>query len=413
MPSDCRSCAAELVALAGRRDRRDRRHRRRRSRPSRRPRRSRSSSRSADDPVGSWACRQPRAAGRQRHRRQSASSIELAAKRLELLKRARRPAVTRVAVLVNPTNRRQRVDSARRSRAVAPSLGVRIRCRSSRHGRGEIERAFAALARAPNGGLIVSAGDPLFTLHRELIIASGGAASTARRSIRFASFVEAGGLMCYGAEHHRRCIGGPALMSTASSRARSPPTCRCKQPTKFELVINLKTAKALGLDVPPIAARPRRRGDRMIARRQFISLLGGAAAAWPVAARAQQAERMRRIGVLMTVAADDPEVQARVAAFLQGLQQLGWTDGRNVRIDIRWARGECRRHSQTRGGIGRARAGRHPGHWHADRGGRCCRRPAPCRSCSRSSSIRSAPASSRAWRGRAATSPASCSSNTA
>ena len=75
----------------------------------------------------------------------------------------------------------------------------------------------------------------------------------------------------------------------------------------------------------------------MIARRQFISLLGGAAAAWPVAARGQQPERMRRIGVLMNLAADDPEGQARLAAFHQGLQQLGWTDGRNVRIDIRYA----------------------------------------------------------------------------
>ena len=90
------------------------------------------------------------------------------------------------------------------------------------------------------------------------------------------------------------------------------------------------------------AARPRRRGDRMIRRRQFITLLGGAAAAWPVAARAQQAERMRRIGVLMAAAADDPEAQARIAAFLQGLQQLGWTDGRNVRIDYPLGRGQCR-----------------------------------------------------------------------
>ena len=60
-------------------------------------------------------------------------------------------------------------------------------------------------------------------------------------------------------------------------------------------------------------------------RREFITLIGGAAAAWPLAARAQQTERMRRIGVLMNRAADDPEGQARLAAFLQGLQQLGWT----------------------------------------------------------------------------------------
>src|SRR5262252_7177579 len=70
-------------------------------------------------------------------------------------------------------------------------------------------------------------------------------------------------------------------------------------------------------------------------RREFITLLGGAAA-WPLAARAQQSERMRRIGVLMPSAADDPEFQARMTAFVQGLAQLGWLDGRNVRIDTRW-----------------------------------------------------------------------------
>jgi putative tryptophan/tyrosine transport system substrate-binding protein len=73
----------------------------------------------------------------------------------------------------------------------------------------------------------------------------------------------------------------------------------------------------------------------MIRRREFITMLGGAAA-WPLAARAQQGERVRRIGVLMNLAADDPESPVRIAAFLQGLQQLGWTDGRNVRIDYRW-----------------------------------------------------------------------------
>jgi len=83
-------------------------------------------------------------------------------------------------------------------------------------------------------------------------------------------------------------------------------------------------------------------------RRAFITLLGGAAAAWPLAARAQQGERVRRIGVLMSLAADDKQGQARLAAFLQGLQELGWTDGRNVRIDVRWGTGDAgrnRRHA--------------------------------------------------------------------
>src|SRR5215475_5895522 len=71
-------------------------------------------------------------------------------------------------------------------------------------------------------------------------------------------------------------------------------------------------------------------------RRTFITLLGGAAAAWPFAARAQQSGRMRRIGVLMTYPADDPAGQARLLAFAQELAQSGWTDGRNVRIDVRW-----------------------------------------------------------------------------
>jgi putative tryptophan/tyrosine transport system substrate-binding protein len=75
-------------------------------------------------------------------------------------------------------------------------------------------------------------------------------------------------------------------------------------------------------------------------RREFIALLGGAVAAWPLAARAQQSDRVRRIGVLHSLAAGDTEGQARLTAFVQGLQELGWTDGRNVRIDYRWTAGD-------------------------------------------------------------------------
>jgi putative ABC transport system substrate-binding protein len=75
-------------------------------------------------------------------------------------------------------------------------------------------------------------------------------------------------------------------------------------------------------------------------RREFITLLGGAAT-WPIAAHAQQGERVRRIGLLTNLASDDKEDQRRIAAFLQALQELGWTVGRNLRIDYRWGAGNA------------------------------------------------------------------------
>jgi putative tryptophan/tyrosine transport system substrate-binding protein len=81
-----------------------------------------------------------------------------------------------------------------------------------------------------------------------------------------------------------------------------------------------------------------------VRRRQFIAMLGGAAvSAWPIAAQAQQPQRMRRIGVLDTLAGDDPEASVRHGAFMQGLQELGWGIGRDVRIDTRWAAGDAGR----------------------------------------------------------------------
>jgi putative ABC transport system substrate-binding protein len=70
-----------------------------------------------------------------------------------------------------------------------------------------------------------------------------------------------------------------------------------------------------------------------IERRKFLATLGGAAAAWPVAARAQQPERVRRVGVIMPLTADDPVGQARIAALREGLEKLGWTEGRNIRME--------------------------------------------------------------------------------
>src|SRR5215470_10073791 len=78
-------------------------------------------------------------------------------------------------------------------------------------------------------------------------------------------------------------------------------------------------------------------------RREFIAALGGTVTVWPLAVRAQQGERVRRIGALMYLAADDAESPARVAAFARGLQELGWIEGRNIRIDYRWGGGDLDR----------------------------------------------------------------------
>ncbi len=81
----------------------------------------------------------------------------------------------------------------------------------------------------------------------------------------------------------------------------------------------------------------------MIRRREFMTLLGGAVAAWPPAARAQQPATIRRVGVLMNLSENDLEAQRLVTAFREGLAQLGWSDGRDLRIDYRWAGGEVGR----------------------------------------------------------------------
>ena len=119
-------------------------------------------------------------------------------------------------------------------------------------------------------------------------------------------------------------------------RGAKPGDLPVEQPTKLEFIVNLKAAERTRPHGAAAADRPRRRGDRM-RRREFIGLLGGGAAAWPLVAWAQQSGGMKRVGVLMGYAESDREGQVRIAAFREGLQKLGWAEGRNLRIDPRWA----------------------------------------------------------------------------
>ena len=147
----------------------------------------------------------------------------------------------------------------------------------------ELDAAFAAIAQSGATGLI-EGSDPLFIDRRKQI-----ADLTISHKIPTIFFernsVIDGGLMTYSASFATRSDRSE-FTSAAFSRAEKPADLPIAQPTKFELIINLKTAKSIGVDVPP-SLLTRRRGDRM-KRREFITLLGGAAATWPLAARAQQ-----------------------------------------------------------------------------------------------------------------------------
>jgi putative ABC transport system substrate-binding protein len=142
-----------------------------------------------------------------------------------------------------------------------------------------------------------------------------------------------------------------------------------------------------------------------LSRRSLVALAGGALLS-PLAARAQQRERVRRIGMLLPAAAGDSRFQTFAGAFLQALAQSGWTIGRNVQIDTRWATAnaaEIRKHAAELAALAPDVILAHGD----STVGRCRRRPAPCRSCSRPPPIRSAPATSKVLRGRTATSQAS------
>jgi putative tryptophan/tyrosine transport system substrate-binding protein len=195
----------------------------------------------------------------------------MAGKWLELLKEVA-PNLTRAAVLRDPDLGTGTSQFAA-IQAVAPSLRVEVRPVSIRDA-AEIERAITAFARSPNGGLVMTASGAA-QLHRDLIVTL---ASRHRLPAVYYErfFVAAGGLISYGPDYVDQYRQAAHYVDRIL-KGEKPADLPVQAPTKYELVINLKTAKALGLEIPPTLARARRRGDR-VRQREFITLLGGAAA---------------------------------------------------------------------------------------------------------------------------------------
>ena len=213
--------------------------------------------------------------------------FSMSGKWLELLKQIA-PGVTRVAVIRDPSIPAG-IGQFAAIQSVAPSLGVEMSPVNVRDA-GEIERAIAAFARSSNGGLIVAGSHIRRTSHRDLIIALA-----ARHQLPAVYstdvFVTAGGLISYGADQFdqfRRAAGYVDRILKGEKPADLP----VQAPTKYELVDQPQDRQGARPRNSADAARPRRRGDRMIRRREFITLLGGAAIALP-SRRVRSSQRCR------------------------------------------------------------------------------------------------------------------------
>ena len=251
---------------------------------------------------------------------------ELNVKRLELLKDVF-PYVARVAALSNPDNPVSESIIPAMTAAATP-LKIELELAKTQ-GPTEFDGAFAAMAKSCVDAVVVTQ-DGEFAASFKTIATL--AARIKLPSIGSKEYAEAGGLIGYGVNLlslYRRAAYFVDLILKGARPADLP----VEQPTKFELVINLKTAKALGLDVSASDPASRRRGDRM-KRRKFIAGFG-AMAAWPVAAMAQRSGKPApRVGVLLY---GTPETDPNYGSFRRGLRELGYVEGQNIVLEPRSA----------------------------------------------------------------------------
>src|SRR5262245_7575701 len=306
----------------------------------------------------------------------------IAGKWLAMLKEIA-PGLARAALLCNPSTTAYDY-WLQAARAAAHTLTVEL-VPTPVMSAADMEQAIASFAHVPNGALLLPP-DATTIIHRDVIIAL---AARHRLPAVYALrvFVSAGGLMAYGtnqveqfrqaASYVDRILRGAkpadfapigdrlglegnggggrshglwrklcrALPSRGKSCTQDPAGNEPRGPSG-----RASDQVRAGAEPPDReddryrsaadAARPRRRGDRMIGRREFITLIGGAVT-WPLAARAQNRDAARRIGVLGPSSADDADYQARHSAFLQELQKLGWTIGHNLQVDYRYGAGDA------------------------------------------------------------------------
>jgi putative ABC transport system substrate-binding protein len=238
------------------------------------------------------------------------------------------PAAPVIGLLVNP-NFPDTEDMTRDAKAAADARGQKLVVVKASIA-SDLDLAFTTLVQQRIGALLVPAEPFLFSQRSRLVALAADHAVPAIHSLR--EFVDAGGLMSYGASN----IEGWRQVGVYTGRilkGEKPANLPVVQSARFELVINLKTAKTLGLQIPDKLLGHCRRGDR-VNRRDLITLLGSAAAVWPLAARAQQAA-MPVIGFLASRApGDDPHL---LTAFRLGLKEAGYIEGQNVAIEYRFA----------------------------------------------------------------------------